>query len=66
MNRTKNPNWWKVKGRIIARFGTISAAAAHFENSTEGLRNAVKGKCPGILAKMEAAGLIESKTTKAA
>jgi len=51
----KSPKaWWKVKAKIISRYGTLTGAAAALDCSVEGLRLAVGGKCPGILKKLEA------------
>lgn len=50
--------WRAVKAKITVRFGTVSAAAAHLGCSSEGIRQAVRGKCPGIARKLTDADLL--------
>ena len=54
----KAPHWNTVKGRIITRFGTVSAAARLFECHPNAIREAVKGRCPKVREKMEGSGLL--------
>lgn len=49
----KSQNWWSVKAKIIARCGTLASAAGKLGCSTEAIRKAVSGKCPGVAAKLE-------------
>jgi hypothetical protein len=49
----KPQDWRMVKAKIIVRFGTLGACAARLECSVEGLRSAVKGKCPGIWTRLQ-------------
>jgi len=45
--------WWLVKGKITARFGSVSACARKLECSQDGIRKAVEGKCPGIATRLK-------------
>jgi len=49
--------WRQTKARLIARFGTVEAAAKALSCSVSGLRSATEGKCPGIRQKLQEAGL---------
>ena len=55
---TRNQNWRVVKAKIIVSFGTLAKASGVLDCSVEGLRQAVKGRCPGIARKMRKAGLL--------
>lgn len=50
--------WRGVKAKIVLAYGTISAAAAALGVSTEGIRQAVRGRCPGIARKLKSNGLL--------
>lgn len=54
MASSKPKSWREVKAKIIIRFGTISAAAAHLGCSAEAVRGAVKGTCPKVAKRLEA------------
>ena len=51
-------NWRLVKSKIVLAYGTVSAAAAAIGSSTEGIRQAVRGRCPGVARKLKQAGLL--------
>lgn len=50
--------WRAVKAKIVVVHGTIAKAAATLGCSTEGMKKAVQGRCPGIARKMRDAGLL--------
>jgi hypothetical protein len=52
--REEHKTWWEVKGKITARFGTVSACAATLGCSQDALRKAVEGSCPGVAARLKA------------
>ena len=52
---SKRKNWWTVKAEIIGHWGTLSACAGELACSTEGLRQAYEGRCPGIKRRLEKA-----------
>jgi hypothetical protein len=45
----------EVKARIILKFGTITACAAHLRCSRESIRLSSKGKCPRIAKRLQEA-----------
>lgn len=47
--------WWTVKGKIIERFGSVVACAHKLQCSSNGIRMAVSGQCPGIAEKLKEA-----------
>jgi hypothetical protein len=55
MSRIQPRTWFRVKGKIISAFGTVSACASEIGCSEDGLRKAVDGKCPGIAARLKIA-----------
>lgn len=44
--------WRAVKAKIIVRYGTLARAAGVLDCSVEGIKQAVKGRCPGIATKL--------------
>ena len=50
--------WRAVKAKIVVTHGTIAAAAGALGVSSEGIRQAVRGRCPGIARKLRDAGLL--------
>lgn len=48
-------NWRRVKGKIIARFGTVEAAARIIGCHPNAIRYAVRGLCPRVKAKLKEA-----------
>lgn len=60
--RTKEKRkWWALKAALIARYGTLSAAAAAMKCSTNGFRHANKGICPGVAKKLQRAGFLKEE-----
>jgi hypothetical protein len=51
--RAEPKPWWIIKAKIIGRFGSITAAAQRLNCSSEGIRSAAQGKCPGIMKRLE-------------
>lgn len=48
-NETSEKQKWQIyKANLIARFGTIKAAAAIFDCHPNALRGAATGKCPRV------------------
>jgi hypothetical protein len=58
MSETQKHLWKQTKAAIILRFGTLECAAKELGCSVDGLRVAIKGRCPGVLQKMIVAGLL--------
>lgn len=52
MTRTAE-TWQAVKGRIIARYRTVSHLARQLECHPNAIRGAVEGKCPKVRAKLK-------------
>lgn len=57
--------WWVLKAALIARYGTLSAAAAALRCSTNGFRHASKGICPGVAKKLIKAGFLKAEEVAA-
>ncbi|HSI11737.1 MAG TPA: hypothetical protein VK961_06815 [Chthoniobacter sp.] len=55
MSTKTHQTWNQVKGKIITKFGTLTAASAAIGASTEAIRLTVKGKCPHVAKRLEAA-----------
>lgn len=51
--KAKTQKWWSVKAQIMARFGSVAAAARKLECSPEAIRLSVAGKCPRVAAKLK-------------
>lgn len=51
-------SWNQVKGLLIARFGELNLAADHFGCHRNSLRNAARGRSPGIAKKLKAEGIL--------
>ena len=57
--------WWCLKAALIARYGTLSAAAAAMKCSTNGFRHASKGICPGVAKKLVKHGFMQPEENAA-
>lgn len=55
MRAHPSKRWWKVKAEIMAQWGTLSACANEIGCSTESLRQAAAGNCPGVWSKLQTA-----------
>lgn len=44
---------WKLKGKIIAKYGSMKNCARALNVTTEGIRKSFSGKCPGIARKLQ-------------
>lgn len=47
--------WWLVKGKITSRFGSVTACALKLRSSTDSIRKAVEGRCPGVAERLKVA-----------
>jgi len=50
----KTQKWWAVKAKIVARYGSLTAAARVIGCSVEALRQSTRGKCPRVARKLAA------------
>lgn len=58
-NVTSKPETWRnVKGRVIARYGTITKLAHLLGRHPNAIRGAVEGKCPKVLTEMRKLDLL--------
>lgn len=48
MKVMKDKQWFRLRTKLQESFGTVRAAAAHFECSTQALRCLVGGSCPRL------------------
>jgi hypothetical protein len=48
----RHPNWHEVKGKVIARFKTVKAAARMIGCHPNSIRNAAEGRSPNVWKKL--------------
>ncbi len=57
MAKSKTQTWRERKAKIILRYGSIAQCTRELGVSDEAIRLTIKGKCPGVAKKLEAAGV---------
>jgi hypothetical protein len=51
-------NWWRVKGKIVSKYGSVAAAARQFHCHRNTVRMAASGMCRRVADQMKKAGVL--------
>ena len=52
MKNMTDKRWFRLRTKLQESFGTVRAAAAHFECSTQALRCLIDGNCPKLAGRV--------------